>query len=71
MRIVWYFDAATQTRAFTVSYTLRGVAIAYDDVVDVNLRSGATSGTSASRGCRIETRPEDPARLGQARVGAR
>ena len=37
-RIVWYFDARDQTRAFTVSYTLRGVAVAYDDVVDVNLK---------------------------------
>ena len=38
MRIVWYFDARDQTRAFTVSYTLRGLAVAYDDVVDVNLK---------------------------------
>jgi uncharacterized membrane protein len=37
MRIVWYFDARNETRAFTVSYTLTGVAVAYDDVVDVNL----------------------------------
>ena len=37
-RIVWYFNARDQTRAFTVSYTLRGVAVAYDDVVDVNLK---------------------------------
>ena len=37
-RIVWYFDARDQTRAFTVSYTLHGVAVAYDDVVDVNLK---------------------------------
>ena len=38
MRIVWYFDASNQTRAFTISYTLRGVAVGYDDVVDVNLK---------------------------------
>ena len=38
MRIVWYFNASDQTRAFTISYTLRGVAVAYDDVVDVNLK---------------------------------
>ena len=31
VRIVWHFSASDQTRAFTVSYTLRGVAIAYDD----------------------------------------
>ncbi len=38
VRIVWYFTASDQTRAFTISYTLRGVAVAYDDVVDVNLK---------------------------------
>ena len=38
VRIVWYFDARDQTRAFTVSYTLTGVAVAYDDVVDINLK---------------------------------
>src|SRR6185436_4914858 len=38
VRIVWYFDARDQTRAFTVSYTMRGLALAYDDVVDVNLK---------------------------------
>ena len=27
-RIVWYFRASNQTRAFTISYTLRGVAVA-------------------------------------------
>ena len=38
VRIVWYFGAQDQTRAFTISYTLRGLAVAYDDVVDVNLK---------------------------------
>ena len=38
VRIVWYFNAQDQTRAFTISYTLRGLAVAYDDVVDVNLK---------------------------------
>ena len=38
VRIVWYFTASNQTRSFTISYTLRGVAVAYDDVVDVNLK---------------------------------
>jgi len=38
VRIVWYFQAGDQTRAFTISYTLRGVSVAHDDVVDVNLR---------------------------------
>ena len=38
VRIVWYFDASNETRAFTISYTLIGVAVGYDDVVDVNLK---------------------------------
>lgn len=38
VRIVWYFDARDEIRAFTVSYTLRGVAVGYDDVVDVDLQ---------------------------------
>ena len=38
VRIVWYFTTRGGTRAFTISYTLTGVAVAYDDVVDVNLK---------------------------------
>jgi uncharacterized membrane protein len=38
VRIVWYFGTSGGTRAFTISYTLNGVAVAYDDVVDVNLK---------------------------------
>ena len=38
MRIVWHFQAAGEARTFTVSYRFRGLAVAYDDVVDVNLR---------------------------------
>ena len=57
-RIVWYFDARNQTRAFTVSYTLRGVAVAYDDVVDVNLKVwGDQWDEQLDRLVGIETRP--------------
>ena len=73
MRIVWYFDARDQTRAFTISYTLRGVAVAYDDVVDVNLKVwGDQWDEPLDRlvGDR-DGAGEDPARLGQARVGSR
>lgn len=38
VRIVWHYSAADQQRTFTLSYRFRGLAIAYDDVVDVNLR---------------------------------
>jgi hypothetical protein len=58
MRIVWYFTAQDQTRAFTVSYTLRGVAVAYDDVVDVNLKVwGDQWDESLDRLVGVETAP--------------
>jgi uncharacterized membrane protein len=37
-RIVWHFSAVSQPRTFVVGYTLVGVTVAYDDVVDVNLK---------------------------------
>jgi hypothetical protein len=38
MRIVWHYRASNEQRTFTVSYRLVGLAVAHDDVVDVNLR---------------------------------
>ncbi len=38
VRVVWRFVAADQTRTFTLHYRFRGLAVAYDDVVDVNLK---------------------------------
>jgi uncharacterized membrane protein len=38
VRVVWHFDSAGEARTFTLSYRFRGVAKAYTDVVDVNLR---------------------------------
>ena len=35
VRIVWHFQAAGEARTYTVSYRFRGLAVAYDDVVDV------------------------------------
>ncbi|MEX2464263.1 MAG: DUF2207 domain-containing protein, partial [Gaiellaceae bacterium] len=37
-RIVWHYRAFSELRTFTIGYTLRGLAVAYDDVVDVNLK---------------------------------
>ncbi|HEU4480462.1 MAG TPA: DUF2207 domain-containing protein, partial [Actinomycetota bacterium] len=37
-RIVWHYSAFNEARTFVVRYTLTGLAVAYDDVVDVNLR---------------------------------
>ena len=38
LRIVWHYGAFSEVRTFTVGYRLVGVAVAYDDVVDVNLK---------------------------------
>jgi uncharacterized membrane protein len=39
LRIVWHFDNPSGgPRTFTIEYRFRGLAVAYDDVVDVNLR---------------------------------
>ena len=37
-RIVWHYQALSEVRTFTVSYRLSNVAVAFDDVVDVNLK---------------------------------
>ena len=38
VRIVWHYSAADQQREFTITYDMIGVASAYDDIVDVNLK---------------------------------
>jgi uncharacterized membrane protein len=38
LRIVWHYVAVDETRTYTVGYRLRGLAVAYEDVVDVNLQ---------------------------------
>src|SRR5204862_7688573 len=36
VRIGWHFSAGGERQTYTVSYRFRGLAVAYDDVVDVN-----------------------------------
>ncbi|MDH5421463.1 MAG: DUF2207 domain-containing protein, partial [Acidimicrobiia bacterium] len=38
MRVVWHYRATNEDRTFTVTYAFTGLAVAYDDVVDVNLQ---------------------------------
>ncbi|HEX5799194.1 MAG TPA: DUF2207 domain-containing protein, partial [Gaiellaceae bacterium] len=38
LRVVWHYQASSEDRTFRVHYRLLGVAVAYDDVVDVNLK---------------------------------
>lgn len=37
-RIVWHFNAFNETRTFTVRYTVTGLAVAHDDVTDLNIQ---------------------------------
>ncbi|MBK5269290.1 MAG: DUF2207 domain-containing protein, partial [Acidimicrobiia bacterium] len=37
-RVVWHYQASDEERTFTVRYALTGLAVAYDDVVDINLQ---------------------------------
>ena len=37
-RIVWHYAAFDEARTFTIVYRLVGLAVAYDDIVDVNLK---------------------------------
>ena len=36
-RIVWHYSALDESRTFEIRYRLSGLAVAYSDVVDVNL----------------------------------
>jgi len=38
VRIVWHFSAAGEPHTYTVAYRFRGLAVAYSDIVDVNLK---------------------------------
>ena len=38
VRVVWHYRAADERRTFDVSYAFSGLAVAYDDVVDVNIQ---------------------------------
>ena len=38
LRVVWHYRASDEERTFTVAYRMTGLAVAYDDVVDVNLK---------------------------------
>ena len=38
VRVVWHYPASDEVRTFEIRYALRGIAVAYDDVVDVNLQ---------------------------------
>ncbi len=37
-RVVWHYRATDEVRTFTIKYRMVGLAVAYDDVVDVNFK---------------------------------
>ena len=72
-RIVWHYQASDELRTFDVHYRLSGVAVAYDDVVDVNLKVwGSEWKEPLGRLTATEIAPgQDPPRLGPPRLRAR
>src|SRR5204862_181568 len=38
VRIVWHFSAGGEPHTYSVAYRFRGLAVAYSDIVDVNLK---------------------------------
>ncbi len=38
IRVVWHYSAANEQRTFDITYRIKGLTVAYDDVVDVNVR---------------------------------
>jgi uncharacterized membrane protein len=38
VRVVWHYQALDEQRTFSITYRFRGLAVAYDDVVDVNMK---------------------------------
>ena len=38
IRVVWHYRATNEDRTFAVTYQMEGLAVVYDDVVDVNLK---------------------------------
>ncbi len=73
VRIVWHYGALDEQRTFDVHYRLSGVAVAYDDVVDINLQVWGSEWdeplgrlTAARDGT-----GQDPASLGPSRIRPR
>ena len=78
VRIVWHYRANNEQRTFTISYRFRGLAVAYDDVVDVNLRvwgdhwpAGLGNLTAAMQLPRAAALSPSLPGLGQPGLGAR
>ena len=66
VRVVWHYRATNERRVFTIRYRFRGLAVAYDDVVDVNLQVWgdewpvAVDNLSAEMSCHSRSRSRAP-----------
>jgi uncharacterized membrane protein len=63
IRIVWHYAATDARRTFTISYRFRGLAIAYDDIVDVNLQVWGSQWPAALTSLRAAMQLAEPAAL--------
>ena len=72
VRIVWHFSAAGEPHTYTVAYRFRGLAVAYSDIVDVNLKVwGANWSAPLGEPERDDDAPEaDHARAALQRLGS-
>ena len=64
MRIVWHFSAAGEPHTYTISYRFRGLAVAYDDIVDVDLKVWGASWSAPLGDLRATLTLPKPANLG-------
>jgi uncharacterized membrane protein len=67
-RIVWHYQAADEQRTFTVRYRLSGLAVAYDDVVDVYLQAWGDEWEVSLDELNASLAVPDGARRGEVRV---
>ncbi len=71
LRIVWHFDnPGGGPRTFTISYRFRGLAVAYDDVVDVNLNVWGSAWAESLPSLRATLRLPKPTKSPAYRVWA-
>ena len=70
-RVVWHFSASDAVRTFEIRYRMQGLAVAYDDVVDVNLKVWGDEWDESLAGSGDETGPETRKGLGSPGLGPR
>ena len=64
VRIVWHFSAGGEPHTYTVAYRFRGLAVAYSDIVDVNLKVWGSNWSSPVNDLRATMTLPRPTALG-------